>query len=1071
MLTQGRLALRALLAMLAGASLLSSVEMVFAQSTNQPVQQAQNSTGSYLDQLVERAKSLLDDQSDNRDPARAALMLEEAVRAGSVSAMRLLADLYASGDGVEKNFDRARQLLEDAIAAGDETFGSRALGDLYSNPDSSNRNLVRAAEAYARAAELGDSVSMIALARLLAADSGGVEPDYARARDLLQRAIAAGDIIDASRELGTVLRAAPPPVRDPKAAVDAYQRAVDLGDIESMFALADMLAAGDGVPVDFDRARDLLLAAIAAGEEVRGASTLGALYLEADPAHRDPVAAMKAFEQAAALGDADSMIALAEMLAEGNGVPVDFDRARQLIEAAIAAGSERTGWRTLGDLYRDASGPNRNLTKAAEAYQKAVYLGDNASRIALARLLAEDQSDPGNFDRARMLLEAAIANGDVRGGSRVLGDLYRTADAANRRPAMAVAAYKRAAELGDPWAMIPLARMLAAGDGVPADFDGARTWLEKVVEAGEPSAGYAALGSLFLRADKPYRDPTKAAEYFQKAADIGNADAMIQLAELYATGDGVPADFDRAKSLLEAAIAAGEVANGSVALGDLYRFAPPPGRDIALAQKSYEDAIAIGDTGAMRALADMYASGDGVPVDFDRALALLQNAIAAGDIRQGSRALGNLYDSADEQHRDPLKAVAAYQAAVAEGDAPSMIALARMLSEGDGVPVDFDAARQLLERAIQAGSVGPASRALGDLYRTADPQHRDPKSAEAAYQRAIELGDPWAMLQLGRMLAKGDGLAFDFNRAKGLFENAIEAGEPSFAWRFLGDLYLDAPADLRDPVKASAAYQNAADLGNAGAMIQLASLYSGKDTGVPNDLERARKLLEDAVAAGEVATASLALGNLYAGDTPIRDLGKAREAYERAADLGETSAMVALARMYENGEGVAADLDKAREYLERAVAAGAVSTAALDLGSLYLSLPEDKRDPEKAAAAFEAAAQAGNTQADLALGMLLFEEIRDPRKYDSAGQHLRAAASAFGAADVATQLMRMPPQALISVVQQYLRADGYGGTVDGVHGRGTETAISAYCEAKAIASCDGSFISFDLLVSLLSAPS
>ncbi|MCB1498902.1 MAG: sel1 repeat family protein [Bauldia sp.] len=1051
----------------------ASVQNGLAQSAERPIQLAQSDAGgSYLDLLVERAKGLLDEQSGNRNPSQAAVILEEAVRAGSVSAMHLLADLYATGDGVEASFDRARQLLEDAIAAGDETFGSRDLGNLYRDAESPNRSATKAAAAYERAAELGDSVSMIALAQLLAADSGGLDPDYARARDLLQRAVIAGEVIEGSRELGTLLRSAPTPVYDPAGAVSAYQRAVDLGDVSSMFSLAEMLAAGDGVPVDFERARDLLVAAIAAGQEVEGSAALGNLYLEAAPPNRDPAAAVKAFEQAIALGDTTSMIELAQILAAGTEVPMDFDRARRLVEAAIAAGSARTGWRTLGDIYRDAGPDDRDLAMAAEAYQKAVDLGDNASRISLGKILAADDSVPGNFDRARVLFEAAVANGDIRGGSRALGDLYRTAEAQNRRPAMAVAAYVRAAELGDPWAMIPLARMLAAGDGVPADFDAARAWLEKVVEAGEPSVGYTVLGSLFLRADEPNRDAAKAAEYFQKAVDIGNTDAMIELANLYAAGDGVPADFDRAKTLLDAAIAGGDVGAGSVALGDLYLNAAPPRRDVALAKQAYETAIGVGDTGAMRALANMYATGDGVPVDFDKALALLQEAIAAGDVRQGSRALGDLYRDAAADHRDPLKAVAAYQAAILLGDAPSMISLAKMLGDGDGVAINFDAARQLLEDAIQAGSIGPASRALGDLYRTADADHRDPAKAEESYQRAIETGDAWAMMMLGRMLAKGDGLAFDFDRARSLYEDAVKAGQPGFASRFLGDLYLDAPAPQRDPVNALAAYKAAADLGNAGAMLALANLYSSGDTGVAKDFDLARDMLESAVAAGEVAAGSRALGDLYSDEsTPNRDLGKAREAYERAAELGETSAMTALANMYQNGRGVPIDLDKARVYLEQAVAAGDVSTAAFDLGQLYLRLPDDQRDPLQAAEAFEAAAKAGNTSADLTLGVLLLEEIRDPRNYESAGEHLRTAAAALGAGNVAAQLMRMPPQALISIVQQYLRGGGYGGSVDGVHGRGTEAAIKSYCETKAIANCDGTFISFDLLVSLLSAPS
>ena len=42
----------------------------------------------------------------------------------------------------------------------------------------------------------------------------------------------------------------------------------------------------------------------------------------------------------------------------------------------------------------------------------------------------------------------------------------------------------------------------------------------------------------------------KAAEAYQQAADLGDAWAMVSLAQMLGQGNGVPADFDRAKALL-----------------------------------------------------------------------------------------------------------------------------------------------------------------------------------------------------------------------------------------------------------------------------------------------------------------------------------------------------------------------------------------------------------------------------------------------------------------------------------------------------------------------------------------
>ena len=52
-----------------------------------------------------------------------------------------------------------------------------------------------------------------------------------------------------------------------------------------------------------------------------------------------------------------------------------------------------------------------------------------------------------------------------------------------------------------------------------------------------------------------------------RALYLGDSEAMVLLAGLYASGDGVPADFERARSLLEGAIAAGKAEDGSDKVG------------------------------------------------------------------------------------------------------------------------------------------------------------------------------------------------------------------------------------------------------------------------------------------------------------------------------------------------------------------------------------------------------------------------------------------------------------------------------------------------------------------------
>src|SRR5262245_6440091 len=145
--------------------------------------------GSYIEELVTRSQQFL--LGKQRDPARAVVLLTEAAKAGNPTAMRILAGLYAKGDGVPVDFDEAAKLLEKAVpVAGDDTAAVWAeLGDLYHNADPAHRDNVRAAAAYQHAVDLGNISVSFTLGQMLASGDG-VAADFDRAKDLLVKTVA-----------------------------------------------------------------------------------------------------------------------------------------------------------------------------------------------------------------------------------------------------------------------------------------------------------------------------------------------------------------------------------------------------------------------------------------------------------------------------------------------------------------------------------------------------------------------------------------------------------------------------------------------------------------------------------------------------------------------------------------------------------------------------------------------------------------------------------------------------------------------------------------------------------------
>jgi TPR repeat protein len=91
----------------------------------------------------------------------------------------------------------------------------------------------------------------------------------------------------------------------------------------------------------------------------------------------------------------------------------------------------------------------------------------------------------------------------------------------------------------------------ANGQGVAQDYVKAREWFEKAADKGEASAMFN-LGLIYANGQGVAQDYAKAREWYEKAADNGYARAMESLADLYENGKGVAQDYAKALQLQEA---------------------------------------------------------------------------------------------------------------------------------------------------------------------------------------------------------------------------------------------------------------------------------------------------------------------------------------------------------------------------------------------------------------------------------------------------------------------------------------------------------------------------------------
>jgi len=106
--------------------------------------------------------------------------------------------------------------------------------------------------------------------------------------------------------------------------------------------------------------------------------------------------------------------------------------------------------------------------------------------------------------------------------------------------------YARSAELGNPIAQYNLAMMYSNGESVYVDYQQAVYWFNKSAQQEFAPAQYRLGEMYYFEKGGLSRDLGKAVELFKKAAEQHDPDALMNLAMLSGTGEGVPHDTEKA---------------------------------------------------------------------------------------------------------------------------------------------------------------------------------------------------------------------------------------------------------------------------------------------------------------------------------------------------------------------------------------------------------------------------------------------------------------------------------------------------------------------------------------------
>jgi hypothetical protein len=297
----------------------------------------------------------------------------------------------------------------------------------------------------------------------------------------------------------------------------------------------------------------------------------------------------------------------------------------------------------------------------------------------------------------------------------------------------AISAFEDAASRGYTVAMVNLGNIYAnLEDYVEAEFGDL-----KIV-------GDAIFLTQRVSIENEYVDYNKAAKWYRRAMEYGNAKGAFNYANVLFAGRGVQKNRKKAFNIFSNLFEIGHP--GSAFYLGLYHQQGFIGkRNYDLARRFYIIGATSGDVNCYNQLGVMYAKGLGVKRDFSFALEY-------------------------------------YSIAAEGGDSLSMANIGWLYLNGDGVSQDYKEAFMWFNRAFEKGfkleteSAGPLNT-LGWLYQNGWGTERNHEKAVELYKKAADLGNSDAQANLGAMLENGWGIKKDLSMAIFWYRKSAKQGD------------------------------------------------------------------------------------------------------------------------------------------------------------------------------------------------------------------------------------------------------------------------------------------------------
>lgn len=346
------------------------------------------------------------------------------------------------------------------------------------------------------------------------------------------------------------------------------------------------------------------------------------------------------------------------------------------------------------------------------------------------------------------------------------------------------------------YAQYELGRMCRNGIGTAPDQVASEQWYRQAyqgfLEIEQDMADdklYYRLGQMNLTGTGTGKDPEQARMYFEKAAELGNADAMYGLGKLY-----LNRDFS--------------------------------GQDVKTAIDYLMGAAGKDHDYAMYTLGKLFLEGKEIPKNSEYALRWLEEAVDKEN-PYAEYLLGKTLLQGADLPQDIPRAVSLLERAAARSTPYAAYALGKALLEGTVLLQDLSRAMELLTFSANQG-FSAAQYLLGKVFSTGELCPKDIPRAIRYLTGAAERDHEYAQYLLGKLYLADEGIPKDANAALYWFTMAADQGN-AFAQYQLGKLFLYGREVEQDMEKAISYLTASADQGNVYAAQLLQSVHSNQN--------------------------------------------------------------------------------------------------------------------------------------------------------------------------------------------------------------------------------------------------